>query len=135
MDLRVQRFHAAVEHFRKSGVCGNLGDRQAFFFEQLGRPAGRNELDAKGTQRAAEVRDSGLIRNAQQRPLDFRHYPLMRSCCIFLRKVLRLMPSISAASDWFPWAWPMALSIIGFSMFFSTISYTGVGFSPSRSLK
>jgi hypothetical protein len=76
-------------------------------------------------QRAGELDDARFVRDAEQRPAHLPgigHYPLIRSCCILLRKVLRLMPSISAASVWLPLAWPRTISIMGFSTFFSTIS-------------
>src|SRR6185369_8670704 len=55
--------------------------------------------------------------------------------CSFLRSVLRLIPSTSAARVWLPWAWFITTSSIGFSTQASTIAYTSIVFSPSRSLK
>src|SRR5262245_66568836 len=99
---------------------GDFGDRHAFLREELRGAAGGEDLHLEAGQRPGQLDDPGLVGDAEQRPLDF--HPLIRSCCIFLRRVLRLMPSISAASDWLPAALPSTVSIIGFSMFFSTMS-------------
>src|SRR5204863_6202908 len=120
MDARMQGLHTPIEHLGKAGIGGYLGDAEALAREELRGAAGGKELEARGAQAAGELDDAGLVRDADQRPADGGHYPLIRSCCIFLRSVLRLMPSICAASDWLPSAWPSTVSIIGFSMFFST---------------
>src|SRR6202007_2109754 len=122
MDFRVQRLDAAVEHLGEPGVRRDLGHRDAFLFQQLRSAAGGQELHAERSKCAGELDNAGLVGDAEKRPADLRHYPLIRSCCIFLRSVLRVTPSISAASDWLPSALPSTVSIIGFSMFFSTIS-------------
>src|SRR4051812_17024120 len=119
----MQRLDAAVEHLGEAGVLGDLADREAFLLQQRGGAARGDQLDAELRQTAGQLDDPGLVRDAEKRPGDSRrHYPLIRSCCIFLRSVLRVTPSISAASDWLPSALPSTVSIIGFSMFFSTIS-------------
>ena len=67
VDLRVQRLDAAVEHLGKAGVLGDLGDREAGVGEQLGRAAGRQQLDAERRQLARELDDAGLVGNGDQR--------------------------------------------------------------------
>src|SRR3989338_5098742 len=60
----------------------------------------------------------------------------MPCCIIFLRNVLRLMPSISEARDWLPPACSSTISSSGFSTQSITMSYMSQqGSSPSRSLK
>jgi hypothetical protein len=44
VDLRVQRLHAPFHHFGEARVLADLGDRQPFPGEQLGRAAGREQL-------------------------------------------------------------------------------------------
>src|SRR6185295_10926458 len=120
VDLRMQGLDAAVEHLGEARVGRHLGDRDALAREQRRSAAGREDFHAAGREPAREFDDARLVRDAEERPLDL--HPLIRSCCIFLRSVLRLMPSICAASDWLPSAWPSTVSIIGFSMFLSTMS-------------
>src|SRR3970282_553101 len=122
VNLWMQRLEPPIEHLGESGVGGDLGDRDAFFREQPGRAAGGEQSHAQPGEGAGQLDEAGLVGNAEQRSLDLDHYPLIRSCCIFLRSVLRLMPSISAASDWLPAALSSTVSIIGFSMFLSTMS-------------
>ena len=122
VDLRMQGLYPAVEHLGEAGVGGHLGHRHALLLQELGGAAGGEQLDAESGERACELDDARLVRDADERPLDLRHYPLMRSCCILVRSVARLMPSIAAACVRLPLAWPSTVSIIGLSMFFSTIS-------------
>src|SRR5262245_5495472 len=118
----MQRLHASVEHLRKAGIRRDLARRYALLAQELCRAAGRHELHAERGQRARKLHDARLVGDAEESPADFRHYPLIRSCCILVRSVLRLMPSIWAASVWFPLACARTISIMGFSTFFSTIS-------------
>src|ERR1051325_1001728 len=122
VDLRMQRLDASVEHLRKAGVRGDFGGGDALLAQELRRAAGGHELDPEGGQGARKLDDARLVGDAEKSPADFRHYPLIRSCCILVRSVLRLMPSIWAASVWFPFACARTISIMGFSTFFSTMS-------------
>jgi hypothetical protein len=73
VDSRVQRLDAAVEHFRKAGVVGHLGNRNAAFFQQAGRAARGQQGHAKPGETAGEFNESGLVGNADQRGLDDSH--------------------------------------------------------------
>jgi len=66
VDGRVQRLDAAVEHFRKAGVLGNLGHREARVREQLRGAAGRQQLHAEPCQLARELDDAGLVGDGNQ---------------------------------------------------------------------
>src|SRR5882672_674170 len=121
MKARMQGLHASVEHFRKPGVVGDLGYRCALFGEELRRAARRQNLDLESGQAPSQLGEAGLVGNADQRPPDGNHI-LILSDCIFFRSVLRLMPSISAATDWLPAARSSTSSSIGRSTFFSTMS-------------
>ena len=120
VDLRVQGLHPAVEHLREAGVRRHLGDADAFLFEELRGAAGGEDLHAERGEGAREFQHARLVRDADERPYDF--HALIRSCWIFLRRVLRSMPSMAAAALWLPAALPSTVSIIGRSMFFSTMS-------------
>jgi hypothetical protein len=61
MDFRVQRFHAAVEHFRKAGVVSHFGHLHAVVLQQLGGAAGGQDIDAERGQRAREIEHAGLV--------------------------------------------------------------------------
>ena len=54
MHLGMQRFDAAIEHFRKAGVVGDFGHRQARIRQQARRAAGGQQLDAQRMQRLGE---------------------------------------------------------------------------------
>ena len=63
MHLRGQRFHAAVEHFRKAGKLGNIFNRNARIAQGFGGSAGREQVDPAVSQRFGELNNSGLVRN------------------------------------------------------------------------
>ena len=46
MHLRVQGLDPAVHHFRKAGVVGHFGDRQAIVLQQAIGAPGRQQLHA-----------------------------------------------------------------------------------------
>src|SRR5262249_9089462 len=121
VNPRVERFHAAVEHFGKSRVLGELRDRAAVVGEEARRASSRQNLDLVSGQSPCELGEAGLVGNADQRRPDGNHI-LILSDCIFFRSVLRLMPSISAATDWLPAARSRTISSIGRSTFFITMS-------------
>ena len=120
VDLRMQRLDPAVGHFGKACIRRNLGYADAFPFQQLRRAAGREERDAEGGELARKLDDSRLVRDTDQRLPDGRH--LIRCCRIFLRSVLRSMPSMVAASVWLPSDLPSTISIMGFSTLRRTMS-------------
>ena len=71
MHFWMQSFDTAVEHFRKAGVVGNIGDRQPGLAQQLGGAAGGEQRDAELREAARELDDALFIGNAEQRLGDF----------------------------------------------------------------
>src|SRR5215470_20459818 len=112
---------AALEHLGKSGVLGHLGHRAAVIGEEPRGAACRQDPDLESGQSPCKLGETGLVGNADQRRPDGNHI-LIFSDCIFFRSVLRLMPSISAATDWFPAARSSTISSMGRSTFFMTMS-------------
>ena len=47
MDLGMERLDASVHHFGKAGELGNIAHRRAGAGDELGRAAGRDQLDPK----------------------------------------------------------------------------------------
>ncbi|MNM83567.1 hypothetical protein D3C81_956300 [compost metagenome] len=70
VHLRVQRLHAAVQHFRKAGVVGHLRHGQAGVGQQLGGAAGGKQHHAERVQVAREIDDAGLVGNGEKGLLD-----------------------------------------------------------------
>ncbi len=67
VDARVERLDPAVEHLREPGHGGHVGHRQPGVAERAGGAAGRHELEAGQHEPRAEVGESGLVRDRQQR--------------------------------------------------------------------
>jgi hypothetical protein len=61
MDARMQRFHAAFEHFGIIGEARDVAHRHAFFPQQLCCSAGGDDVDALRLQRPREVGDAGFV--------------------------------------------------------------------------
>ena len=66
MDPRVERLDPAVEHLREPGHRGHVGHRQAGVAQRPRRAAGRDQLEAAGDEAAAELHQTGLVRDRQQ---------------------------------------------------------------------
>src|SRR5207237_1381015 len=118
----------------KARELGDFGDRQPFVREQLRGAAGGDQLHAERVQRLRELDDAGLVRNGNQCVHCFRYLSSLCSTS-FLRSVLRLRPSHSAAFDWLWSAFAITTSCSGFSTTFTSISYMPSGSVPRRSLK
>jgi hypothetical protein len=97
VDFRVEGLDPAVEHLREARVSADFGDVKPRVQQKLRGAARRDELDAVRGEAAGKVDEPRLIGDAQERALDRGHQNLMPCAFIFLRNVLRLMPSISAA--------------------------------------
>ena len=65
VDRRMQRLDPPVHHLGKAGHVGDVDDRQPLGREGLGGAAGGHQFDPEGGQVAAELRQTGLIRNTQ----------------------------------------------------------------------
>ncbi len=66
VNERMQRLHAAVHHLGKSRDVGDAGDGQSRGGQRFRGAAGRHELEPAGGETAAELHDSGLVRNTQK---------------------------------------------------------------------
>ena len=71
VDLRVQRLHAPVQHFRETRVRRDFGDGNAFLFEQLGSAPGGKDLHLQRGERLAKLHHARLVGDAEERPPDF----------------------------------------------------------------
>src|SRR5208283_4826156 len=89
VNLGVQRFDSAVEHLGKSCVIGDLRYFDSGITKRLGSASGRKQLHAQFPQSPAELGQSGLVRNAQQRAAHNKH-PLL-----LFRSQKRDYPSLS----------------------------------------
>jgi hypothetical protein len=70
VDLRVQRLHAAVHHFREAGVIGHFGDGNAVVLEQLVGAAGGQQFHAGLAEVTGKVDDAGLVGDGNQGLFD-----------------------------------------------------------------
>ena len=70
---RVDRFYAAIEHFREARHFRDIANRNAFFPKQSRRTSGRNQFNAEFVKTPCEGGNTGLIGDTQERALDCRH--------------------------------------------------------------
>src|SRR5580704_10800500 len=68
--FRVQRLHAAAEHFGPAGEIGNVANGDAGIAQKFGGAAGGNNFDAERTQLAREFDDAGLVVDADESASD-----------------------------------------------------------------
>src|SRR5690606_34321866 len=68
MDLRMQRLHPAVHHFREAGVISDFDGIDGIVTQQLVGAAGGQDFHALGTELLGEVDDTGLVRGTDPRP-------------------------------------------------------------------
>jgi hypothetical protein len=73
MDLGMQGLDPAVEHLRKPGVVGDLGNFKSGIPEQLGGAAGGNQRNPEIPEPARKLDHSSLVGDADQRLLDGGH--------------------------------------------------------------
>ena len=71
MDHRVQRFDPAVEHFRKTGMLGDILHLQARLAQGRGRPAGREHFHPGGSQPPGEFDQTGFVGDRKKGAADF----------------------------------------------------------------
>ena len=72
MDPRVQGLHPPVEHLRKAGDGRDVGDRQAGLAQRPRGPPGADQLEAARDEPRAQVRESRLVRDGEERPARLR---------------------------------------------------------------
>jgi hypothetical protein len=70
MDLGMQRLHPPIHHLRRRRIRRHLDDGHPRLPQRLGRPPGRQYLDASSRQKPPKLHEPCLIRNRNQRPLD-----------------------------------------------------------------
>jgi len=100
MQFRVQGFHPPIEHFREAGIVGHLGYQEALLGQKFRRAARRQDLDLESGEPARELARpllSDTLTSAVRMGITIHIFIL--SDWIFFRRVLRLIPSISAATD------------------------------------
>ena len=73
VDFRMQRFHAAVEHFGKTGIVGDFNHGNARIGKQLRRAAGREDFDTEFVQGLGKFDCACLVGQADQGAFDGRH--------------------------------------------------------------
>jgi hypothetical protein len=71
----MEGFHAAVQHFRKAGVPGNVRDRQTGLSKGPGCAACREDLNPEFGKGLHEIGHACFIGHTDNRPLDFSHLP------------------------------------------------------------
>jgi hypothetical protein len=59
MNHRVQRFDAAVHHFRKPGDAADRNDRKTALFQHARGTSGRHELESTYRKSARELEHTG----------------------------------------------------------------------------
>ena len=69
-NLRMQRLHAAVHHFREGRVLGDFAGCVAVIEQKLARAARAIQLHARGRQLAGQFGQAALIANANEGPLN-----------------------------------------------------------------
>jgi hypothetical protein len=74
VNFWMQSLNPAAKHFRPSREVRNVAHLYVLLAEQLCCSAGRKNFDVERSEPFRELRDSGLIVNADQGPLD-RHVP------------------------------------------------------------
>jgi hypothetical protein len=70
VHARVQGLHAPVHDLGGLRVLRHVDYREARFAQRLGGAAGREDLDALGSQSLGKLNDSGLVRDRHQRSFD-----------------------------------------------------------------
>ena len=73
VDFRMQRFHAAVEHFGETGVVGDFNHGNARIGKQLRRAAGGEDFDTEFVQGLGKFDCACLVGQADQGAFDGRH--------------------------------------------------------------
>ena len=80
MDLRMQRLDPPIHHLRQAGDLGDVDHLDAGLAQQLGRAAGRDDVDAVPAQGAGKIGKAGLVADGKQRAgnLASRHAVRLR---------------------------------------------------------
>ena len=73
VDFRMQRLHAAIEHFREAGVLADILDREARFAQGFGGAASGDQFHPRGDEGLGKWNQSGLVGNGEQRARELHH--------------------------------------------------------------
>ncbi len=68
VDARMERLDTAVEHLRRTGDLGHVGDRQSGLAQGPCGATGGDQLEAAIDEAARELREAGLVGDGEQRP-------------------------------------------------------------------
>ena len=71
VDLGMEGFDAAVEHFGEAGEFADVFDGEAGFAEGAGGAAGRDQFDAVAGERLGEVDEAGFVGDAEEGAADW----------------------------------------------------------------
>ena len=74
VDFRMQGFHAAVEHFGKTGIVGNFDNGNARIGKQFRRAAGGEDFDTELVQGLGKFDRTCLVGQADQGAFDDGHW-------------------------------------------------------------
>ena len=72
VNFRMERLHAAAEHFGPAGEVGDVAHGHAGLAQEFRGAAGRDDLGAERAEFAREFHDAGLVVNADESARDFR---------------------------------------------------------------
>ena len=71
VDFRMQRLHAAIQHFGKAGVFADVLHGEAGVAQCFGRAAGGNDFNSCLRENLGERNKSGFVRNGNKGALNF----------------------------------------------------------------
>jgi hypothetical protein len=74
VNFRMQRFHPAIQHFRKTGVIGHFDHLDAVFRQQLGGAPGGKDFNSETGQRPGKLQYTLLVGNTDKSALNFGHH-------------------------------------------------------------
>ncbi|CWP79485.1 Uncharacterised protein [Neisseria meningitidis] len=74
VDFRMQRFHAAVEHFGEAGIVGDFNHGNARIGKQFRRAAGGEDFDTELVQSLGKFDRACLVGQADQGTFDDGHW-------------------------------------------------------------
>ena len=63
VDLGMQGFYPAIQHFREAGEVGNIAYRKPGLAQGTRRTSGRNQFHVHARQLAGEIYQASLVRN------------------------------------------------------------------------
>ncbi len=77
VDFRMQGFHSAIQHFRKTSVIAHFGDLHTGLGKQFGGAAGGKYSDAELLQAFGKFNDAGFVGNTDEGSFDDGHFVVL----------------------------------------------------------